>query len=85
MHSNIYIYIYIYGCIWPFLIIYSPFWHLRGAQDLFTVHSHPGSWCTLHQADTAILQCHPPSMKRAEAPAQLPGHVVIQINKVPYK
>ena len=77
MHSNVYI----YGCIWPYIVIHAPFWRPRGTQDLFTVHSHPGSWCTLHQADTAMVQCHPTSLQRAVAPTQLPGHVIIQMNE----
>ena len=42
----------IYGCIWPYIPIYAPFWGPIGVRDFFTVHLHPGSWCTLHQADT---------------------------------
>ena len=60
--GNIYIYIYIYAA----------FRHPRGVQDLFTVNSHPKSWCTLHQADIAMVQRHSTSMQRAVVPAQQP-------------
>ena len=65
--------------------MYAVFRHPRGVQDLFTAHSHPGSCWALDQADTAMLQCHPTSMQRAVAPAQLCRHVVIQLSKVLYK
>ena len=65
------------------IYIYTAFRHLRGAQDLFTSHSYPGSWCILHQADTAMVKHYPTSMQRAVELAQLPRHVVIQMNKLP--
>ena len=90
--NGIYIYIYtfilymhldtqIYGCIWPFIPIYAVFRHPRGTGDTFTMHSHPGSWCVLYQADTAMVQCHPTTIWRAVAPAKLPYHVVTQCKK----
>ena len=60
----IYIQIYIYSCIWPYILIYAPFWHPRGAQDLLTAHSHPRSWCALHKTNTAMVQHHPTSMQK---------------------
>ena len=81
MHPNAYIYSY----IWPYIPIYAPFWHPRGTQDLFIVHSQPGSWSALHQADTAMVQRHPASLQRAVAPTQLSGHADKQLNQVPYK
>ena len=68
IHSNICI----YGCIWPYILMYTPFWCPRGARDLFPVHSHPGSWCVLHQAETAMVQHHPTSIQRSVVPTQLP-------------
>ena len=50
MHVNIAV----YGYIYPYIQ------HL-GVQvvlNTFTVYSHPGSWCTLHQAHTAIIHHH---------------------------
>ena len=71
MHLNICI----YGCVWPYLLIYTLFWHPTGVQGLFTVHLHPGSWCVLHQADTDMVQPHPTSLKKVVVPAQLPRHM----------
>ena len=48
-----YIYIWLYMAIYTY--IYAVFRCMRGVPDLFTVHSHPESWCTLHQADTAMM------------------------------
>ena len=67
------------------IYLYAPFWHLRGAQDLFPVHSHPGSWCALHQANKATVQCHPTAMQRVVVPNQLPGYADKQLSKVLYK
>ena len=75
----------IYGCIWPYIPIYAPFWNPRGVLDLFIVHSYPESWCALHQADTAMVKNHSTSIQRAVAPIQLPGHADKQLNQVPYK
>ena len=75
----------IYGCIWPYIPIYTLFWHPKSVQDLFIVHSQSGSWCMLHQADTAAVQRHSTFIQKAVTPAQLPGQAVIQMNKVPYK
>ena len=72
-----------YGFIWLYILIYAPFWHPKGAQDLFTAHSYPGSWCMLYQADTATVQCHPTIIQRAVALAQLPQQMVIYRNKAP--
>ena len=48
-----------YGHIYPYMYYF-------GAQEVPKTYSqcisHLGSWCTLHQADTAIVQCHPTSM-----------------------
>ena len=68
---NLYMYVnaYIHGCIWPYIHIYAEFWCPRGVQDFFAVHSHPGIWCMLHQADTAMVQHHPTSMQKAIVPA----------------
>ena len=75
----------IHGCIWPYIPNYTPFWHLRGALDPFSVHSHPGSWCTLHPANTAMVQHHPTSLQSAVAPTQLPRNVEKQLSKALYK
>ena len=56
LNLNIHFYALIYGCIWPYIPIYSAFKHFRGAGDTFTVHSHPGSWCMLYQADIATVK-----------------------------
>ena len=96
LYYNAYIYIYvfnlymhsnacIYGWIWPYILIFAAFRCLRGVQDLFTAHSHLKSWCALHQADTAMVQCYQTSMQRAVVPAQLPLYMVIQLNILPYK
>ena len=68
MHLNAYI----HAFIWPYIIIYAAFRRPRGAQDFFTMHSHPGSWCMLHQASMATVQLYLTSMQRAAVPAQLP-------------
>ena len=75
----------IYGCIWLYIYTYVAFRCPRGAQNLFTVHLQPESWCAQHQAETAIVQHHPTSMHRVVAPAQLPRHAGKQLNKVPYR
>ena len=64
----------IYGCIWLCIPIYAPFWCPRGVQGHFIMHSQPGSWCTLHQSDTAMVQRYQTSQQRAVAPTQLPQH-----------
>ena len=66
MHSNAYI----YSCIWLYIPIYAAFRHVIGALHLFTVHSHQESWCALHQANTAMVQCQPTSMRWAAVPSQ---------------
>ena len=90
--NKVYIYIFnlymqIYGCmygfIWLYIPIYAAFRCPTGAQDI--LHSHLGSLVVLHQAATAMAQCYPTSMQRAAAPAQLPCHMVIQLNKNRYK
>ena len=77
------VYISVYGHIYPCML------HL-GAQevhkkDTLTAHSHPGSWCTLYQADLAMVQHHLTFMWRAVVLAQLPFHAVTQLNKHIYK
>ena len=82
IHFKAYIYMAAYGHVYPYIQ------HLvrpRGAQKLFTVYSHPESWCTLHQANTAMVQHHPTFMQRAVVPAQLPRYMVPQMNKLLYK
>ena len=81
MHLNIYK----YGLIWSCILVYVGIMRLTGSQDLFTSHSHPGSWCTLHQANTVTVQCHPTSLWRAVVPAELPWHMVIKLNKHQFK
>ena len=75
----------IYSFIWPYIPIHAPFWSQRGAQDLFPVHSHPGSWCPLYQAAKAMVQCHLTSTQKFVVLAQLPGHADKQLSKVLYK
>ena len=63
-----------FGCIWPYIPIYAPFWCLRDAQDLFPMYLHPGSWCPLQPADTAMVQYYLTSLEVVVVPTLLPRH-----------
>ena len=43
----------------------------KSANNSFKVYQYSGSWCILHQADTAMVKPYPISIQRSAAPSQL--------------
>ena len=73
--------LYIYQHIAIYTHIYSQKAPKRCEQSIYTAHSHPRSWCGLYPPDTATVYHHPTTTLRAAAPAQLPCHTVLQLNR----
>ena len=59
-----------YGCIWPYIHLYSVCIDVRGACKVNPIYSYPESWCMLYLADLATVSHYLTSTQKATVPDQ---------------